>query len=328
MVLRRLLFGCLLACGLAKADSTCYTVYINEPIPYVAGPFLTPLIESVKVLLVITGDNITSYHEFPDGTTEVYVNGHETQEFHGHPTCSQVLAGLSRKKTEPRAAASAQSVPAGQANSTVALGDFNGDGVIDSAVLGPSGVTVNLFKSDGTMLATSSYPVSGIGASILSADFNGDGFADLAMTETDSSGQGNVVILLGKGDGTFGTPAKFPAGPYAFYLATGDFNGDGSADLAVTNTPSTSGTANTVSVLLGKGNGSFSSPVSYAVGNFPGTIVAADFNGDSKEDLAALDIATGVANNINRVWVRGTGPSNRRCPLPRGPVAAISPMPI
>ena len=183
------------------------------------------------------------------------------------------------------------------------MGDFNGDGVTDSAVLTPSGVTVKLLNSSGTILATSSYPVSGIGASILSADFNGDKFADLAMTETDPSGQGNVVILLGKGDGTFGMPAKSPAGPYAFYLDAGDFNGDGFADLAVTNAPSTIGTASTVSVLLGKGNGSFSSPASYSVGNFPGTLVAADFNADGKVDLAALDSATGVTNNINKVWV-------------------------
>jgi hypothetical protein len=67
----------------------------------------------------------------------------------------------------------------------------------------------------------------------------------------------------------------------------------------VTNSSSNIGT---VSVLIGKGDGSFASPVSYAVGNFPGTIAAGDFNGDGKVDLAALDNVTGVAY-VNKVWV-------------------------
>jgi hypothetical protein len=188
-----------------------------------------------------------------------------------------------------------------KAHELVALGDFNGDGVGDSAVITSSGITVNLYNADGTTLSSAFYPVPGIGPSLLAADFNGDGFADLAATETDPSGQGNVVILLGKGDGTFQAPAKFPAGMYAYYLATADFNGDGAPDLAVTNNSSATG-ASTVSVLLGKGDGSFSAAVSYLVGDFPGTIVAADFNGDGKVDLAALDNVTGVAY-VNKVWV-------------------------
>src|SRR5271165_891718 len=204
------------------------------------------------------------------------------------------------------AASTAQTPPAGKANRQAAIDDFNGDGVTDGALITFSGITVTLFNADGTILSTSSYPVSGIGASILTADFNGDGVADLAVTENDASGQGNVVVLLGKGDGTFGPPAKFPTGPigpFAFYLDTGDFNGDGHADLAVTNEPSAIGTAGNVAVLLGKGDGTFSPAVSYTVGEFPGTIVAADFNGDGKADLAALDSQMGFGSYLNKVWV-------------------------
>jgi len=203
-------------------------------------------------------------------------------------------------KSSPRSASSASITVAPKAHELVALGDFNRDGVGDSAVITSSGITVNLYNADGTTLSSAFYPVPGIGPSLLAADFNGDGFADLAATETDASGQGNVVVLLGKGDGTFQAPAKFPAGMYAYYLATADFNGDGSTDLAVTN--NSIGSASTVSVLLNQGNGSFSSPVSYTVGNFPGTILAADFNGDGKVDLVALDNVTGIAY-VNKVWV-------------------------
>jgi len=209
------------------------------------------------------------------------------------------------------AASTAQTPPAGKANRQAAIDDFNGDGVTDGALITFSGITVTLFNADGTILSTSSYPISGMGPSILTADFNGDGVPDLAVTENDASGQGNVVVLLGKGDGTFGPPAKFPTGPvgpFAFYLATGDFNGDGNADLAVTNEPSAIGTAGNVAVLLGKGDGTFFPAVSYPVGEFPGTIVAADFNGDGKVDLAALDNEVGIANYVNKVWVlRGKG---------------------
>jgi uncharacterized protein (TIGR03437 family) len=312
MTLRRLLLCIFLTCVSAKAQ--CATAYINQAPDtlnnlFFPFPTLIPILERVKVYLFVSGDNVSSIHVFDNGDQVYYENG---QEVFGPPqdvlNCYPELLGggmahLANAHLESPAAAPAQSTPTGQTNESVALADFNGDGIIDSAVLTTSGVTVNLLNSDGTTSSTATYPVAGVGPSILTADFNGDGFADLAITETDPSGQGNVVILLGKGNGTFGPATKFPAGPYAFYVATGDFNGDGSADLAVTNSPSSIGTASTVSVLLGNGKGTFASPVSYNVGEFPGTIVAADFNGDGKMDLAALDNAVGVSNYVNKVWV-------------------------
>ena len=140
------------------------------------------------------------------------------------------------------------------------------------------------------MLSTASYAVSGLGASLVATDFNGDGVPDLALTQNDASGQGNVVIFLGKGDGTLLPPTKIPAGTgFAFYLVAGDFNGDGFMDLAVSNESNSVGGAGTVAVLLGQGNGTFSPFTSYTVGNFPGTVVAADFDNDGKLDLAVLD---------------------------------------
>ena len=64
----------------------------------------------------------------------------------------------------------------------------------------------------------------------------------------------------------------------------GDFNGDGRLDLAVANYGD-----NTVSVLLGKGDGTFQPQVTYAVGSNPGAIVAGDFNGDGRTDLVVSD---------------------------------------
>jgi FG-GAP-like repeat len=83
-------------------------------------------------------------------------------------------------------------------------------------------------------------------------DFNDDGCPDLAVT----NGQNNTVsILLGNGDGTFtrapGSP--IPVGAVPYFTAIADFNKDGFADIAVTNNAD-----NTVSILLGKGDGTFS----------------------------------------------------------------------
>jgi hypothetical protein len=77
-------------------------------------------------------------------------------------------------------------------------------------------------------------------------------------------------------------------GPYA--SAVGDFNGDGKQDLAVTNL----GT-NSVSILLGSGNGAFGAPGTFAVGSTPTSLAVGDFNGDGKQDLAVANLGSNTA---------------------------------
>ena len=145
---------------------------------------------------------------------------------------------------------------AGLAPSSVALGDFNGDGILDLAVVNDASndVSVLLGKGDGTFQAAVNYAVGaspGGPRSVVVRDFNGDGIPDLAV-----SFGGGVRVLLGNGDGTFQTTAiSYLAGgaynpPTVQCLAAGDFNGDGLPDLAVTNSDAN---ASNVAILLNDG---------------------------------------------------------------------------
>jgi hypothetical protein len=104
-------------------------------------------------------------------------------------------------------------------------------------------------------------------------------------------GASNIVSFettLPTPSAAFGTSTLSPfLGPAG--LATADFNGDGKLDVLVANNGS-----NNVNVLLGKGDGTFQPPATYATGSFPSAVTAADFNGDGK-----LDVAVGNSNGNN-----------------------------
>src|SRR6266566_3096794 len=121
-------------------------------------------------------------------------------------------------------------------------------------------------------------------SNIVVGDFNGDGKPDLAVA---NFGDWNVYVLLGNGDGTFQVARSvyFNGGGARFwYIAEGDFNGDGKLDLAVTDYSN-----NNVSVLLGNGDGTFQAPRTFPVGIHPAQVAVGDFNGDGILDLAVAD---------------------------------------
>jgi hypothetical protein len=181
---------------------------------------------------------------------------------------------------------------------SVAVGDVNGDGVPDlvvasqcasSTTCGTGAVSVLLGNGDGTFQSPIPYS-TGTGSSffVVTGDFNGDGNLDLAVANQAIQPGANsaIAILLGNGDGTFQAPVSYSTGaPSAVFLAVGDFNSDGAADLAVANNG-----ADTVSVLLGNGNGSFQAAAIYASGGaFANSLAVSDFNGDGLPDLAVVN---------------------------------------
>lgn len=138
------------------------------------------------------------------------------------------------------------------------------------------------------------YSSGGFGAlSSAVADLNSDGKPDLIVTNTGSGAVGTVSVLLGNGDGTFQAPVTYYSGGHeAYSVAVADVNGDGKPDLIVANTCGDgSCTTGTISVFLGKGDGTFQSPSTFSSGGSTTFSVAvADMNGDGKLDLVVADM--------------------------------------
>lgn len=122
------------------------------------------------------------------------------------------------------------------------------------------------------------------------ADFNGDGLPDLLTSSTNVNGGSpgtGVIVSLGVGDGSFGTPILSTMSFAPTIVAAGDLNGDGKSDAVAVGTGA--GGAATVAVLFGHGAGTLNGEADYLLpdtDDIPGRAVIGDFNGDGNPDIA------------------------------------------
>jgi hypothetical protein len=202
-----------------------------------------------------------------------------------------------------------------------AAGDLDGDGNLDLVLTTAQANReyVLLGNGDGTFRdvtpPASTVVYAGHGADgVVLADFNGDGRLDQADSISDSgspTGPGLSVSLgiPGWPGWGFGTPTGYtlpqPGGrdvvvaPDQNQVAA-DFNHDGFADLAVTSYPSTGGAVygpGYVSILLGNGNGTFRTPIDYAVGDRPLALALGDFDNNGHADLVIVNGNDDAAGN-------------------------------
>ncbi len=215
-------------------------------------------------------------------------------------------------------------------------GDFNGDGIMDLALLGydegtpyiPGPLIIAMGTAQATFVDNSAtQPVTTLISPVTAVlgDFNGDGILDLALAD---SGSAALTVLLGNGDGTFTQKMGQPdAGLTTQFIATADLNGDGKLDLILVDS------ANSVLIFLGNGDGTFQTPLVVAAGNGASQVAVGDFNGDGRLDLAVVNTtdntvslliqspeatilpsslkfgkkAVGTASNPRPVYIKNTG---------------------
>jgi FG-GAP-like repeat len=177
--------------------------------------------------------------------------------------------------------------------------DINNDGKTDiigvqkNSTGSPTTVITVLLATNtgfGAPINTTASGVDDAGVPIV-GDFNGDGFPDVAVFGKDHvTGVQAVAVMLGNGNGTFQTGKETVIGgtyiPVASECAANvaDFNGDGKLDIAYVNAG--------INVIAGKGDGTFSAPVTSSVGSYGvSCITSGDINNDKKLDIAATTAA-------------------------------------
>jgi hypothetical protein len=180
----------------------------------------------------------------------------------------------------------------------VALADLDGDGRLDVVSANSSARTVSVLRNlgGGRLASKADYVTGPLPTAVAAGDLNGDGRPDLV---TANAGAATISVLLDRGR-TFAPRVDVVTGGAPSSVALADLDGDGTLDVATANPRARP--ARGVTVLLGRGDGTFRPRRDYAVGLHASRVVAGDLNGDARPDLALAD-----AGNLAVLLNRGDG---------------------
>jgi hypothetical protein len=183
--------------------------------------------------------------------------------------------------------------------------DFNGDGRQDLAGSAATAAAVLLNNGSGGFAARAEFPVAGNMQDLAPGDFDGDGHVDLAVTI--NSPQIGVSVLAGNGDGTFDPAVNLPnaSGSDSPSIVATDLDADARIDLVIAHSiacyVAPCVTTESMSVLMGNGDGTFQPAREVQVGRGMARIAVGDFDRDGIKDLA-------IAGDSSRVYrLRGLG---------------------
>jgi hypothetical protein len=213
--------------------------------------------------------------------------------------------------------------PGFQGGVFVAAGDVNGDGkadIITGADAGPSGGHVKVFDgvTHAEIRSFFAYPGFAGGVRVAAGDVNGDGKADLITGAGPGAGP-HVKVIDGFSGAELASFFAFGSFQGGVYVAAGDINGDGRADVITGAGP---GAGPHVKVFNGPGGSELAS--FFAYGNFAGgvRVGSADIDGDG-----LADILTGVGPGLVRFAASQAG-TNPLVKVFQGPLAQEVPSPF
>jgi len=179
-----------------------------------------------------------------------------------------------------------------QSGVAIAAADLDADGDIDLVLLTATHATLLHNNGDGSFSMGSRLPVEPEASGLVVDDLNGDGLPDIAVTHTMCcSGPGLLRLYLTSSLGY--AQVDLDIGQGSKGLVSGDFNGDGWADLAVLQ-----GVDQSVGIMLNDGAGGFGAPITYATGSPGDAIATGDLTGDGRLDLVVANSVAHTADDV------------------------------